>query len=74
MRERIRRLRHKLVRRHWDLYPLKDSGGNIYRRAPLFRRLCTGVVALPGKLKWLWVAMAGAVAGKLAELAFQRLL
>ncbi|MEN5338941.1 hypothetical protein ABE583_02965 [Stenotrophomonas sp. TWI143] len=65
--------------RHWDIPQPIYSGGRFVRqpRIPFLRRTWMVVRAAGrrlAKLQWLWVALAGAAAGKLVEIAVEKLL
>jgi len=66
-------------RRHWDVPEPIYVGGRFVNqsRPPVLRRawLALRLVSRSlGKLQWLWVALGGAAAGKLVEIAVERLL
>ncbi|KOQ69958.1 hypothetical protein ABW43_07450 [Stenotrophomonas maltophilia] len=65
--------------RHWDIpAPIYYRGRFIRQpRIPVLRRTwmaIRGTGRRLAKLQWLWVALAGAAAGKLVELALGKLL
>ncbi len=66
-------------RRHWDIPEPIYYRGRLVRqpRVPALRRAWIAMGSAGGriaKLQWLWVALAGAAAGKLVELAVEKLL